>query len=270
MRQPNLRPGNTPHRVALEDAARDGRVRRKVLEIYRRADADWVQAPLVLGRAFRAARELRSHERRFVGEAVYGMIRWRRRLAFAVLGTNDAPHLALYLAWLHGEHGASPALDTELRAAGIDPRTLGEAATARIDQITDQIVRLGVRESYPDWLVRRVVDERGRDDALRLLQAMNRRAPLTVRANRLKNTREELQALLETEKVGSHVLELAPDGLRLETHLNAFGLTAFKDGRFEMQDAGSQLIAELVAPPPRGQVLDAARARAARRSRSAR
>jgi 16S rRNA (cytosine967-C5)-methyltransferase len=39
--------------------------------------------------------------------------------------------------------------------------------------------------------------------------------------------------------------------------VNAFGLSAFRDGLFEVMDEGSQLVAELVAPPPGGRVLDA-------------
>ena len=42
-----------------------------------------------------------------------------------------------------------------------------------------------------------------------------------------------------------------------ETRVNAFGLSAFRDGLFEVMDEGSQLVAELVAPPPGGRVVDA-------------
>ncbi|MGZ3429397.1 MAG: hypothetical protein ACXVCV_22255, partial [Polyangia bacterium] len=72
----NLPAGNTPHRVAVAVAARDGKIRRRAVEIYGAAARDWAQAPGVIARSFRGARELRSVERRFVGEAVYGMIRW--------------------------------------------------------------------------------------------------------------------------------------------------------------------------------------------------
>jgi 16S rRNA (cytosine967-C5)-methyltransferase len=85
---------------------------------------------------------------------------------------------------------------------------------------------------------------------------MNRRAPLTARANRLKNTREELAERLRDERIESEPSTLAPDGLELHTRVNAYGLVAFKEGRFELQDAASQLVAELTAPPPRGTVLD--------------
>ncbi len=253
MRQPNLHVGNTPHRVAFLDAARDGRVRRRVIDIYARAASDWAQAAAATGRSLRGARELRSHERRFVAEAVYGMIRARRRLAFAC-GREDP--LALYLAWLDGEFASPAALDEELLKAGV-ARTQLSSAKERLAAITDERERLAVAESVPDWLVARLADERGLDDTARLLAAMNRRAPLSVRANRLKNSRDELAQRLLAEGVASRPSPLATDGLELDTHLNAYGLAAFKEGRFELQDAGSQLIAELTAPPPRGLVLDA-------------
>jgi 16S rRNA (cytosine967-C5)-methyltransferase len=39
--------------------------------------------------------------------------------------------------------------------------------------------------------------------------------------------------------------------------MNAFALSAFRDGLFEVMDEGSQLVADLVAPPPGGRVVDA-------------
>lgn len=251
--QSNLPPGNTPHRVAVAVAARDGKVRRRAVEIYAAAARDWSAAPAGIARAFRGARELRSPERRFVGEAVYGIIRWRRRLAFAI-GDEQASPLQLYLAWLYGELARDPQVETELRIAGVDPARLDEVE-ARLAQISDENERIAVAQSYPTWLVARLRAER--DDVEALLAAMNKRAPLVARANRLKNDRLELAQILADEGVPTRELPLAPDALELLTHVNAYGLRAFGDGRFELQDAGSQIIAELVAPPPRGLVVDA-------------
>jgi 16S rRNA (cytosine967-C5)-methyltransferase len=233
MRQPHLPAGNTPHRVGITEALADGRVQRAALRLYQAAAADWSRAPNTLAHGFREARELHSRERRFVGEAVYGMIRWRRRLEQV---TGDAAPASLYRAWVEWELGG---------------------ATHSFDSIDDPMVRLAIEESYPDWIVRTLVDELGLDEAARLCGAMNRRAPLTARANRLKNTRDQLAEILQEEGVASQPSPLAPDGLTLETHVNAYGLRAFKEGRFELQDAASQLVAELVAPPPRGVVVDA-------------
>ncbi|MCU1279494.1 MAG: hypothetical protein JWM53_3040 [bacterium] len=251
----NLPAGNTPHRVAVAVAARDGKIRRRAVEIYGAAARDWSHAPGVIARSFRGARELRSVERRFVGEAVYGMIRWRRRLGFAI-GSEHATPLAMYLVWLAGEFPGDAQVETELRVAGIDPASIADL-DKRIAAIFDENEQLAVAQSYPTWLVARLVAERGRDDAEKLLVAMNRRAPLTARANRLKNTREELALILADDGIPTQPSPLAPDGLELMTHVNAYGLQSFKEGRFELQDAGSQAIAELTAPPPRGVVVDA-------------
>ncbi|HEX6837474.1 MAG TPA: hypothetical protein VF334_12930, partial [Polyangia bacterium] len=188
----NLPPGNTPHRVAVAVAARDGRIRKRVIEIYGAAARDWGQAPGVITRSFRGARELRSVERRFVGEAVYGMIRWRRRVGFAI-GSEHATPLALYLVWLAREFAVDGAIDanveSELRVAGIDPARVADVE-ARLAAVTDEDERLAIAQSYPTWLVARLAAGRGRDDTGKLLAAMNLRAPLIARANRLKNTRE--------------------------------------------------------------------------------
>jgi 16S rRNA (cytosine967-C5)-methyltransferase len=55
----------------------------------------------------------------------------------------------------------------------------------------------------------------------------------------------------------AHPTPLAPSGLIFDTRVKAFGLEAFREGLFEVMDEGSQLVAEAVAPPPRGRVVDA-------------
>jgi len=198
-------------------------------------------------------RELHSRERRFVGEAVHGMIRWRRRLAFVALGVEEAPPLPLYLAWLASE-GAT-LIDAAINEGRLDTRRL-RAPDAVIDQIADELSRIGVRHSFPNWLVARLREAYG-DETEALCAALNQRAPLVLRANLLKNSRVELLQALTKEKVTAQPLGLGPLAVGLEQHLNAFGLQAFTDGRFEVQDVGSQILAELCAPPPRGVVVDA-------------
>src|SRR6266540_2249262 len=72
---------------------------------------------------------------------------------------------------------------------------------------------------------------------------MNERAPLTARANVLQGERDELRARLAREGVGAEPTRFSPWGLVLDGRENAFALASFKEGRFEIQDEGSQLIA---------------------------
>jgi 16S rRNA (cytosine967-C5)-methyltransferase len=143
----------------------------------------------------------------------------------------------------------------ELERARVDVARLGAIET-RIAELEPASQRIAVAQSYPDWIVDAFIADHGAERAEALCVAMNRRAPLYARANRLKNTREELAVELAKENVESKPLALAPDGVELLSHHNAYGLAAFRDGRFELQDAASQLVAELVAPPPRGTVAD--------------
>src|SRR5256885_2320432 len=109
--------------------------------------------------------------------------------------------------------------------------------------------RVGIQEALADGTIRQMV--------LRLYGEAAVGGSPSARANRLKNTREELAEFLAEEGVTSHPSPLAPDGLDLDTHVNAYGLKSFQEGRFELQDAASQIVAELVAPPPRGNIVDA-------------
>jgi 16S rRNA (cytosine967-C5)-methyltransferase len=117
--------------------------------------------------------------------------------------------------------------------------------------------REATRLSYPTWLVEMLAEQLGQAEALVLAEAMNRRAPLAVRVNTARVSRDELAARLAEEHVVARPTALSPVGLAFETRVNAFGLSAFRDGLFEVMDEGSQLVAELVAPPPGGRVLDA-------------
>jgi 16S rRNA (cytosine967-C5)-methyltransferase len=75
--------------------------------------------------------------------------------------------------------------------------------------------------------------------------------------NTARIDRDALAGRLGEEHVVARAAALSPVGLVFETRVNAFGLSAFRDGLFEVMDEGSQLVAELVAPPPGGHVLDA-------------
>jgi 16S rRNA (cytosine967-C5)-methyltransferase len=80
---------------------------------------------------------------------------------------------------------------------------------------------------------------------------------MCVRVNTVKTARGELVFLLAEEGVIARPTRLSPVGLCFETRVNAFGLHAFRHGLFEVMDEGSQLVAEAVAPPPRGRIADA-------------
>jgi 16S rRNA (cytosine967-C5)-methyltransferase len=229
---------------------------RLILELWQRTRMDWGYASDRVAEAFRRRRGLSSQERRRVAETLYGMIRMARRVDFALEGAGSLPageerERARYLAYrvLGGE------LSVEEAARAL-PR-VDFAAVAAVDERVarerDPVRRLGLGRSLPDWLARRLLDEYGAE-ADALAGALNARAPLTVRA---RDDREALAKRLAAEGIETRPTRFAASGLVLETRVNAFGLAAFREGLFEVQDEASQLVAELTAPPPRGLVVDA-------------
>src|SRR5690606_36386283 len=91
----------------------------------------------------------------------------------------------------------------------------------------------------------------------REMNALNEQAPTILRANTLKTTAKELVSDLKDEDVESFQIRNYPDAVQLEEKKNVFLTSAFKDGLFEVQDASSQKIGELLDVQEGMRVVDA-------------
>jgi 16S rRNA (cytosine967-C5)-methyltransferase len=226
-----------------------------VLEVYRAVrDEGWL-ADRALSQVLRREKRLFSAERRAVAESVYGLLRRQGEIDF-LLGPR-ATHSQRYAAWLarYGNLSAAAAA----KRLGVTPSVLEPLAEAgkRIGHLADPIERLAVLQSVPRFIAALFTAELGEAEARELLEAMNRRAPLTVRANVLQTTRDDLAKQLSREGVGSTPTRFSPWGLVLDERVNAFSMPSFKDGLFEIQDEGSQLVALLCQVRPGKKVVDA-------------
>jgi 16S rRNA (cytosine967-C5)-methyltransferase len=121
----------------------------------------------------------------------------------------------------------------------------------------DDIVRLGVKHSFQDWMVAKWSDQIG-NEVEQLLQSLNTSASTTLRVNTLKASREECRERLRTEGIETEPTKHSPVGLIAAKRFNTHASQAFKDGWYEVQDEGSQLISFLVAPKPGDIVVDGA------------
>jgi len=230
-----------------------------VLELWSRTRIDWSFATDALARAFRGRTDLGSHERRAVAETLYGMIRHLRRIdealaAGGLVSANRAPDRERLVAYLVLEDGLSVD-DAAAVAPQVDWRAVA-AIDERLAREGDAARRIGLRHSLPDWLAKRLVDDVG-EAAEPMAAALNERAPMTVRANTLLTERAGLADALAEESIETAPGRYCDTALHVVTRTNLFGLAPFKRGWFEAQDEGSQLIADLVAPPPRSLVVDA-------------
>jgi 16S rRNA (cytosine967-C5)-methyltransferase len=240
------------------------------LQVAAEARSEWGYASDLIARTFRAHRELGSSERRRISETVYALIRADRRLGAIVDGLiaravrrGDVvspvarDELKLIVHELREGVPVEAVRADVKRLLRVDLELAGVTADDAGLEGTSGIPREAVRLSMPDWLTATLFAELGEAEATPLLGAMNQRAPLAIRVNTVRTTREALVARLAEEGVTAVPGRWSPSALVLETRVNAFGLSSFRDGEFEVMDEGSQLVAELVAPPPGGRIVDA-------------
>jgi 16S rRNA (cytosine967-C5)-methyltransferase len=112
-----------------------------------------------------------------------------------------------------------------------------------------------VRLDVPDWILPHLRARFGEALAAEMA-AMQTEAPLDLRVNLLKATREQVQAALAAEGIESVPTPMSPWGLRVAGRRPVSSGAAFQAGLVEIQDEGSQLVAALVGAAPEMRVAD--------------
>jgi len=115
---------------------------------------------------------------------------------------------------------------------------------------------LSITLSHPAWLMARWMDRHGFDAAERWARFDNSPAPLTLRANRLKCTREQVAEALGREGIDTEPTRRAEDGLLVRGG-NPLATALHEEGLFLVQDEASQLVGAFAAAVPGERVLDA-------------
>jgi 16S rRNA (cytosine967-C5)-methyltransferase len=211
-----------------------------VLRFERPADA-------VLSQHFRENRELDRAGRAFAAEAVFGVLREKRMLDHVT--ANGRPR-ELVLAWLarvakHNTRELEPLLKRG------EAERFGQFKAVRMD---DQ--PLAVRAELPDWVVEKLLHSQSEADILALGRALAKPAPLDLRVNTLRAKRDDVLRQLAGEGIAVSATPHAPHGLRIEGRPAINQHALFVDGTLEVQDEGSQLLCQLVAPGQHGLVVD--------------
>ena len=190
-----------------------------------------------------------SRDRSFIAETTYDIVRWKR--LYSEIAEVKAPYsrenlFRLFAVW------------ATLRGIEIpDWKQIEPTPTRRIKGRFDELSKIRkFRESVPDWLDELGVKELGEEVWEKEIHALNQQAPVILRANTLKTTKEKLQQELQKEGIETEFLKGYPDALQLKERANVFKTEAFKNGFFEVQDASSQLVADFLEVEPGMRVVD--------------
>jgi 16S rRNA (cytosine967-C5)-methyltransferase len=196
------------------------------------------RAERVLDRLLRAHRDFSAPQRQLTAESVFGVALWRRRLRVEQGAQAPALRLLAGLAALGGAPEVARTLDASVRVEVVPPESLAD------------------RYSLPDWLAAALVAEVSAE-APALADALNLPGPIALRTNLAKVSRDALAERLRSEGVVTRPGPHAPTCLLVETRTpNLWGLEAWREGLFEVQDEGSQLLGHAVRAQPGETIVD--------------
>jgi 16S rRNA (cytosine967-C5)-methyltransferase len=197
--------------------------------------------------------------------AFTGMERWEdlpawirgalRLGAYQLLYMDRVPRSAavdesVELAKKYGHPGTAGLVNAVLR------RLAGGERAPLPDAAVDPTGYLAALHSHPRWIVERWVAQYGPEEAALLLDADNAEPLVSVRANALRITREELLDALREEGVAA---DPAPNGGPVLLVRGGFVVgrsRLFREGFLSLQDEAESLVALILDPKPGESVLD--------------
>jgi 16S rRNA (cytosine967-C5)-methyltransferase len=249
-----------------------------IIELCGQIDTSNTPADKLTSNFIRERKYLGSHDRRYITSIIFGMLR-NRRLLEALLEQYIAGHpnceginaplqryiplIGAYLIAIENEteENLNQVLSTRWKTVfpGIDfPDYINWVrGNVNLEFLTgNKVVAAGVKYSFQDWMVERLSDEYG-EDLEPLLKSLNTPANTTLRVNTLKCLREECKIRLQQEGIETELTPFSPVGLIVPKRFNKDSSQAFKDGWFELQDEGSQIVSLLTGVQPGQVIIDA-------------
>lgn len=193
-----------------------------------------------------------AKDRRFIAQLAYEMVRnWRLAMYLAppadpLYATPQEVWLMLG-AWLFLQYNELPAWD---ELAELDAQKVNSAHKNAL------LVRK-IAYSIPDWLDDLGSQQMGEKRWASAINALSKQANVYLRANRSRINRQTLSGVLLKEGIETKLVQISPDALLVDGRKNVVASKAFHNGLFEVQDAGSQLIAPFLDPRPNMVVIDA-------------
>lgn len=221
-----------------------------------------------------------SRDRGLLTELVYGLLRLRGRIDFALQQFSRQKLLRLEKnALLLLRLGAYQLLELDRipphAAVHATVELAHQVKMGRVAGLVNGTLRALVREqdtikwptpedlkaylqhncSLPPWLVKELLRQFPNVDSQALGEAFTKAAPVSLRTNTLKTDRETLLAALAEAGHMARPCRYSAEGVIVEKRASQ-PLPGDRDGWYQVQDEASMLMAHLLDPQPRDRILD--------------
>ena len=228
--------------------------------------------------------DLDDRDVRLATELVYGTLRHRRRLDFLLASLAESPlakvppatlaalRLGAYqllelrvadhsavnesVALVRHHHAYQAGFANAVLRSLARQRDAGTLADPRVG-IAEPLEALAVATSQPTWVLARVAEEFGIEEATAFATANNELPPLGLRVNLLRTTPDVIVNGLS--EIGAQVEQVPglPATLLVRNVGSPARLSQFVAGEVTVQDPAAQLVGYLAAPTPGTVVIDA-------------
>lgn len=239
---------------------------------------------IAIEKIFKQYPDIKNIEKGLMSELVYGIIRRKRTLnslinQLATKKANQQPldlqiilQIGLYQVRYLDKIPPSASVNTSVELAKIN--NLGKLSGVvngvlrnyiRLAEIEDPLIlpleiipKLGVKYSFPDWIVALFLQQLNLKETKKLLQWFNETPTLDLRINPLKTNQENVQKNLSDADIKSQLIPHLPQALRIAQAVgNINNLSGFNDGLFTIQDSSAQLVSHFLNPQPHETIIDA-------------
>ncbi len=197
-----------------------------------------------------------SRDRRFFSETIYALFRHRLFIqAWAdSFHDNDPEFMAAIAAAMEGfltkedfqkYLNASSGHEFENFYQALIERKLPESIVSK-----DKVEEMSVRNSFPLWLIQKWAAFFNPQALEALVNACQKRPPFSIRANTVKTSREALLERFKKQGLKAFPAPRSRFGIIFQERSNLFDSEEFREGLFEVQDEGSQIICQIIDPKP--------------------
>lgn len=203
----------------------------QVLEFEHPADA-------LLSKFFRENRKLGLKDRNVIAETIYTILRHYIKLTKVVVAKNSFTLIGY----------------TWVKLLGVGRHEIRELRTINLGEL-DKLPELDMNVvELPAWVIQRLSANLTTDEITELAKAMTKQAPLTLRVNTIKTSRNDVLAAFAEQGIKVKPTLLSPYGVKLNDRAALIKNELFLQGLIEVQDEASQL-AGLLLEPKRGDMV---------------
>jgi len=213
-------------------------------------------ADRIMSSYFKQRRYIGSKDKAAISENLYTILRNKMRFEYILnskdLGVHSRMLVALLLKFEDGD------LYNTFDGDKYSPKRLRPGQLERFAELDLNVIDsapLHVQLNVPEWIAPKLEAALGNRFEQEMI-ATNKSATTDIRVNTLKSSVPPVDQALADVGYVAHKTDLSPWAIRFEKRVALFGLPSFKQGWFEVQDEGSQLLALLTGVKAGQKVVD--------------